>query len=174
MVHIKQKFPIEIPEPYVAFLSNISKNSSARSLLQVTKLESLDILGDYCQETLDIRSIENRDKMSTLIKTLPALWPLLSSVCDLENSKYLPRQVSKIVLELLKIRLDTFKNATKRSNSDVYRWEDPSREHPTMCYPCLPIWRYPSKYRVSSQVDSDLCEKTFTYHGDFTAGQGQI
>ena len=170
VVHINCKFPTEIPEPYVSFLSNISKNSSARSLMQVTELEALDILGDFCREELNIRILENRQKMSILIKTLPALWPLLDSICSIENSNYLPRQVSKIVIQMLKIRLLTFQNATRRSNTDVYRWQDPTMEHPTQCYPTLPIWRYPSKYKVSDQVDTDLCEKTFTYHGDFTAG----
>ena len=71
---------------------------------------------------------------------------------------------------MLKIRFKTFEDAKVRSNTSYVLWQDPSEEHPTPCYPTLPIWRYPSKYQVSKQVDSDLCEKTFTYHSDFCAG----
>ena len=35
--HISENFPLETPHLYVTFLSNISKNSSARNLLQVTR-----------------------------------------------------------------------------------------------------------------------------------------
>ena len=78
--------------------------------------------------------------------------------------------MSKIIFKLLKIRLETFSNAEKRSNSDYYAWTDPIREDPTQCYPMLPLWRHPSKYTVSKQADADLCDKTFTYHDDFCAG----
>ena len=108
--------------------------------------------------------------MSTLIKTLPALWPILDSICMLEKTKFLPRQVSKLIQGMLIVRHKTFENAVRRSNTDVTQWPDQTMEHPTQCYPTLPIWRYPSKYKVSQQVDADLCDKTFTYHGDFCAG----
>ena len=170
VVHIQEKFPLKIPDPYIDLLSNIAKNSSARSLLQVKELIILEILSEYCREELDIRILENRDKMSTLIKSLPALWPLLDNICILESRKFLPRPVSKLIIGLLKVRQNTFENAVRRSNTDVYQWEDPSLEHPTMCYPNLPIWRYPSKYKVSQQPDADLCDKSFSYHGDFSAG----
>ena len=41
---------------------------------------------------------------------------------------------------------------------------------PTQCYPNLPIFRYPSKYKVSSVIDSDLCDKAFLDHNAFSAG----
>ena len=131
VAHIEEKFTLEIPEPYIALLSNISKNSSCRSLMQVTNLEHLEVLALYCKEELDLRITENEDKMKAIIKTFPALWPILDSVCTLENTKFLPKQVSKIILKMLTIRFQTFQNATKRSNSDYYLWPDPSLEHPT-------------------------------------------
>ena len=88
----------------------------------------------------------------------------------IENTKFLPKEVSEVVIILLTIRDETFHNASKRSNTDYFLWTDPIREHPTQCYPMLPLWRHPSKYSVSKQVDSDLCDKTFTYHNDFCAG----
>ena len=170
VMHISMKFPLKIPEPYVAFLSNISKNSSARSLLQVNDLKNLEVLAEYCKEELDLRIFVNKDKLNSLVKTLPALWPIIDSICELEETKFLPRVVSKVILSLLKIRVTTFENATKRSNSDYFLWPDQSVEHPSQCYPTLPLWRYPSRYRVSDQDDADLCDKAFTYHGDFAAG----
>ena len=168
--HISEKFPMKIPEPYVAFLSNISKNSSVRGLMQVNNLENLEILAEYCREDLDLRIIRNKDKLTSLMKTFPALWPIMDSICSLEKTKFLPLPVSRVILSMLKIRWDTFETATKRSNSDYYLWPDRSVEHPTQCYPTLPLWRFPSRYRVSDQNDADLCDKAFTYHGDFSAG----
>ena len=74
------------------------------------------------------------------------------------------------MLSILKISRTTFKEATKRSNSDYYLWMDAIQEHPTQCYPTLPLWRHPSRYQVSAQIDTDLCEKSFNYHNDFIAG----
>ena len=167
---IQEKFPLKIPESYISFLSNISKNSSVRSLMQVTNLEHLEVLAEFCKEELDLRILDNQDKMRVMIKTFPALWLILDSICTIERSKFLPRVVSRIVLKMLSIRLKNFQDATKRSNQDYILWPDPTQEHPTQCYPMLPIWRYPSRYKVSQQVDSDLCDKAFTYHSDFCAG----
>ena len=112
----------------------------------------------------------NTDKLTLLIKSLPALWPILDSICKLEKSNFLPPVVSRVVLEFLKIRQETFSNAVRRSNTDVYQWPDPTTEHPTQCYPSLPLWRFPNRYKVSKLADGELCEKSFTYHGDFCSG----
>ena len=108
--------------------------------------------------------------MSLLEKELPSFWPILSKLRFEEGGQYLPDSVNIIILRLLQMRNDIFRNAPKRRQSDYFLWEDPKKEHPTQCYPCLPLWRYPKKYRVSGQVDTDLCEKDFTSHNDFTHG----
>ena len=59
--HIEEKFPLRIPDPYIQLLSNVSKNSSARGLLQVNNLESLEVLSKYCRDELDIRILQNKD-----------------------------------------------------------------------------------------------------------------
>ena len=82
----------------------------------------------------------------------------------------MPREVSRIILRLLKIRKDTFLNATPRTNSDYVAWPSPEIEHPTQAYPNLPIFRYPSRYKVSSVPDADLCDKAFIEHNAFSAG----
>ena len=168
--YLTLKYQDEIPTPYATLLSNVSKNSSARSLVQVNNVEVLEFLSEYCRETLDLRVIQNEVKLKAVIQSLPALWPTLDSICIMENCKFLPRQVSRIVLRILKIRHDTFQAATKRSNSDYFLWKNSIPEHPTQCYPTLPLWRHPSKYRVTDQTDADLCDKSFSYHSDFVAG----
>ena len=50
VAHIEENFPLRIPNPYTQLLSNVAKNSSARSLMQVNNLESLEILSKYCRE----------------------------------------------------------------------------------------------------------------------------
>ena len=44
-----------------------------------------------------------------------------------------------------------FANATKRRNADYVMWPNPEVEHPTQCYPSLPLWRYPNEYKVIKQ-----------------------
>ena len=168
--YIREKFPEEIPNPYVRFLKNISKNSSARSLVQVNGIEVLEHLSQFCRQELDLRVLSNQDKLKGISEALPAVWPILENICSIEKSKFLPVLVSRIVLRILKIRFETQSEATVRSNSSYFAWSDPAGEHPTMCYPLLPLWRHPSKYRVSDQTDADICEKSFAYHSDFVAG----
>ena len=166
---IKGKYD-EIPPPYGRFLKNVSKNSSARSFVQVNEMVVLDDLGKFCREELDLRILGNQDKIKSITASLPAIWPLLDDICSLEKSKFLPVLVSRIVLRILKIRFNTFIQAPTRPNSSYFSWSDPLGEHPTQCYPCLPLWRHPSRYTVSDQVDTDLCEKSFSYSSDFVAG----
>ena len=73
-------------------------------------------------------------------------------------------------MRLLKIRQDTFLQATPRTNADYVSLPNPEEEHPTQAYPNLPILRFPSNYRVSSQADADLCDKAFIEHNAFAAG----
>ena len=88
--YLKEKFIEEIPLPYLGFLKNISKNSSARSLVQVNNVEVLEDLSNYCREEFDIRTIENKDKLKRIMSALPAIWPILDDICTLERTKFLP------------------------------------------------------------------------------------
>ena len=174
VAYVNSRYPLKIPEPYVRLLNNVSKNSSVRSLIQVNDLGVLDVLRKFCTKELDIRQIVNKGNFHTLATSLPALWPLLDNICTLEKSKFLPSQVSRLVLRMLKVREETFEKCVRRSESDVVKWPDSKLEHPTMAYPTFPIRRYPSKYKVNEHVDSDICEKAFTNHGDFCAGMFSV
>ena len=95
--------------------------------------------------------------------------PDLDKICNIENAVYLPRPVAQVILKLLQIRSDTFSGKTKRNNTDFVRWPA-AVEHPTQCYPSLPLWRYPSNYSVQSVSSADLCNKAFPNHDAFAAG----
>lgn len=62
---------------------------------------------------------------------MPALWPNLVAIMNLEKSNYLPADVANIVLKLISIRRNTFLNSAVRSNEDYILWENPEEEHPT-------------------------------------------
>ena len=79
---------------------------------------------------------------------MPALWPNLIDILNLENANYLPGDVSSIILKMIQIRRTTFLHSATRSSDDYIEWEDPEIEHPKQFYPNWKIWRYPKKYIV--------------------------
>ena len=168
--HIIQSNPDEMPSCYKNFIGNVSKPTSVRSLLQVLSPEPLQYLDQFCKEELSLFSHTAQRQLKCVASSLPAVWPDLEKICITENSEYLPKPVTDIIFNLLKIRAATFENATKRTNSDYVMWADPTEEHPTQCYPALPLWRHPSNYNVSSVASSELCDKTFITHNTFSAG----
>ena len=160
----------EMPQEYKRFLGNICKPSSVAGLLQVRSDLSLTYLEAFCQETLDIRSVEESDKLGFMQNELPAFWPMMTNILDIEGSKYLPVDVKNIVIKLIEIRRNTFINAVERNNDDYKDWLSPEEEHPTQFYPDFPIFRYPKRYTVSGQKDADLCNKDFDEKRDFSYG----
>ena len=159
-----------MPPCYKSFLANIARNTSVRGFLQVMSPEPLEYLEEFSKEVLDVRSHANQHQLHVLQTNLPAIWPDLDEMCTLENSVFLPREVSTIILRLLKIRKDTFLKATPRTNTDYVAWPNKEEEHPTQAYPNFPIFRFPSRYKVSSVADADLCDKAFPDHNAFSAG----
>ena len=61
-----------------------------------------------------------------------------------------------------------FEVAEHRNETKYIRWE--GREHLTMCYPGLKLFRYPKKFRVNKKTDKDLCDKKYETQSGFTAG----
>ena len=133
-------------------------------------MQTLDLLSEFCHRRLDIRSAVNSLKQKQVAEELPALWPNLFNILNLENSDYLPEDISGNFLKLIDIRKNTFLTAAERSEDDYVEWEDPEKEHPTQYYPNWPIWRYPNKYEVRNVSDSDFCDKAFNKHKDFSHG----
>ena len=168
VTYLSDEWPEEPPKPYMKFLSNISKGTSVRGLLQVSNSKPLKYLKSYCEQTVNIREPINIKKLQVVISELPAFWPILDNICMLENSAFLPDFVSRIVIKLLVIRKSMFANMADRNPEDYIAWE--GREHQTMCYPNLKLFRYPKKVEVNKKKDADLCRKEFQSHADFTAG----
>ena len=132
---IDENWPDEIPEPYKNLIGNICKISSVPGYLQILTPESLDYLEDFCYQNLNIRSTQNLEKQEIVDREMPALWPNLVAIMNLEKSNYLPADVANIVLKLISIRRNTFVNSAVRSNEDYILWENTEQEHPTQFYP---------------------------------------
>ena len=132
------------------------------------KQQILKYLKSFCEQTVNMRDPRNIKQLQVVISELPAFWPILDNICMLENSAFLPDLVSRIVLKLLMIRKSMFDNVADRNPEDYVPLE--GREHQTMCYPNLKLFRYPKKVEVNKKKDADLCRKEFQSHTDFTAG----
>ena len=86
--------------------------------MQVTHDDPLVYLRLFCGQQLNLRSAANKDKLSLMAKELPALWPNLIHIMELENLDFLPQDVSKIIPKLISIRENTFRNSTEREDND--------------------------------------------------------
>ena len=124
----------------------------------------MEYLEQFCHQSLDIRSVGNALKQKQIAEEI------LREILNLENSKFLPDDVSSIIIKLIEIRRNTFLNAATRTEDDYIGWEDPELEHPTQFYPNWKIWRYPKRYVVRNISDCEFCEKSFNKHTDFSYG----
>ena len=158
----------DINPVYKRLISNLCKPTSARGFLQVTNFLPLEYLGSFCREELSLKDVKNIEELRTVSKELPVLWQMLNDVCNFEQTSFLPRTISRIILKLLEIRMNSFLQSTSRTDAQYIPYDGP--EHPTMCYPNHPIKFYPKKYKVNQKIDADLCKKAFIGHSDFTAG----
>ena len=159
VTRLSQSWPDDLPAPYRRFLCSIAKYTSVAGYLQVLSNTPLVYLADFCQELLDLRSSANRDKLQNVMHELPALWPNLLDILNMEKSNFLPPDVSRIVLCLVTIRTETFQNAAPRHDDEYIPWPNMGEEHPTQFYPNWNIFRYPKKYDVRRVTDSDFCDK---------------
>ena len=125
----------------------------------------------FCLKELNLTDCKNQDEIRLVQSQLPAFWPILNSICKFEqNSSFSPDDVSIVVLEMLKIRRNTFQRATVRYVEDYFQFENPGSEQ-TQFYPVHKLLRYPKTYRVANSVDRDnICVKNFTTGMDFCSG----
>ena len=159
--HLQENFPDEIPPPYKRFIGNLCKPTSVASYMQVTRDEPLELLQSFCNRTISLRSTSHQNDLQLMAKELPALWPNLVDILELETTEFLQNEISSIVLKMISMRRTTFENAAERHNEDYIVWPTPEDDHPTQCYPAWPIFRYLKKYDVNSKVDNDFCAKSF-------------
>ena len=162
-------YDVKVPSPYKRLIENICKPTSVRGLTQVTGPEPLEYLKQFCLGRINIKSLQHKNKLQCVIKQLPVLWPMLDDICNFEKSSVLPQEVCDIVLRLLSIRENMFRNAAPRDENAYHKYES-SEEPSTMCYPNNPTIKHPKKYEVNKVKDKDLCEKAFFGHSHFAAG----
>ena len=94
----------EIPEQYIQFLKDITKTSPVIGYLQATSQESLNILNDFCNRTLDLRSRDQSEEIKLMKREFPMLWSSLMDIMSLEKHlRYLPEDVSNILQTLITI-----------------------------------------------------------------------
>ena len=124
----------------------------------------------FCEETINVRSAANQNDLVLITKELPALWPNILEIVNLEKSEYLPQDMSRIILKMIQIRRNTFRNSAERLDEDYIHWESPEEEHPTAFYPQWPIFWHPKKYNVRYKTDSNFCEKAFDSKKVFAVG----
>jgi hypothetical protein len=102
--HIDLRFNGQLPKEYARLLTNISKPTSVAGLLQCTGPEALKHLGDYSNQTLDLRHRNNRDKLDVVQKELPVFWQMLLGVLNIEKTNFMNPLLTNIVNKLLSIR----------------------------------------------------------------------
>ncbi len=160
----------EIPEEYMQFLNDISSASPVTGLLQATKPEALNILNNYCHETLDLRHPQHKDETSFIQSQFPAFWQCLMDIMSLEKSlTFLPSDVSGIVKTLIKIRIETYEKSSTRQPQNYFEY--PEEESSTQYYPNWKINRFPSEYNIKSEGSRNLCSKKFNKNAAFTPGK---
>ena len=167
---LSKKSSETLPEPYILFLADVSKNTPVAGLIQVTSKKSLLLLRQFCVRQLDVRNGNHSQELYILNSELPSLWPQLINICEHEESNFLPHDVSKIVLGLLTVRKNTFRNAPQRFSEDYIKYENEFNEDPTQYYPMHKLLTFPKLYNVTRKNDEDFCEKKFPSHHDFADG----
>ena len=164
----RQKDMEEIPPCYKELFIELGKNSPVAGILQITKKQTLKLLREFCLKEKNIRNGSHHQELALLMSDLPAFLPILIRICDSEQSEFLPHDVSRVILTLIKIRLSTFKNAEQRYSDDYIPYE--GAEDCTQFYPNHPIHTWPKLYNVGAATDKDSCDKNFSSHSQFVDG----
>ena len=159
----------ELPECYVKILSEVSKNIAAAGILQPTRNETIKYLRQYCLREIDIRENSNQAILKLLSSELPAIFPTLLEIVSFEESDFLPRDLSQIILKLILIRTNTFKNSTPRYQEDYIKY-DKVCDNPTKFFPTFKKLFYEKLYEVNRNLDSDGCQKLFGNNSKFVDG----
>ena len=158
------------PKEYKDLLSDLSKQTSVAGHIQVNSREPLVILKDFAEENVDLRSPDNIDKLKTLQKEISPLWTSLRKILGKEKtSKYLPRDVGRVVLRLIEIRKSTFRNAAQRHSTDYTPYPQDGRELPSQYYPNWRPLRFPEHYDLPKSR-SDSCKKNYKQTKGFAFG----
>ena len=158
-----------LPPAYIKLLSEASKNIAVAGIWQVRHRNILKYLREFCLKELNLRAVENEKFLQQLRSELPAIWPILLSIMNLENTTYLPPYVARLILALLKKRSETFKKSCMRYSDDYIPY-DQQQDPPSQFFPNHPLINYPKLYSVNNVTDKDGCQKNFSTHTKFCDG----
>ena len=117
----------ELPDCYSSLVEELAKNSAVAGLLQSTTNKALSLLRMFCLKQINLTDCKNQSEIRLVQAQFPAFWEILNQICRYEKCSFLPSDVSSVVLEILKIRRNTFKNATVRYAEDYIKFEEPGR-----------------------------------------------
>ena len=114
-----------LPLCYSNFLAELGKNTAVAGILQCKNQNSLKTLRSFCLRQINIRDGNHQSEIQLLMSELPVFWNLLLKILLYENSSFLPRTVSNIVLKLLTIRHNTYTKSTPRYKEDYISYSGP-------------------------------------------------
>ena len=80
-------------ELYNLLLACLSKNSPFAGLIQVTKVDTVPALADFCYKRLNLREVTNIKMAEQMIEEIPYLWKIISGITNLEDTSFLPKPV---------------------------------------------------------------------------------
>ena len=168
---VVEKFKEEekLPSSYVKFLAEVSKATPVAGYMQITKRGTLKTLRDFCLSEVNVRDGFHQQELTKLRSELPALWSNILEILRYEDQTFLPKSISRIILRMIKIRIDTFKMSEARYQEDYFAFEDPNGDQCAF-FPNHKLLRHPKLYEVSQNVDKDSCQKTFSTHTEFADG----
>ena len=64
--------------------------------------------------------MDNIEILQLVQKQLPVMWQILVKICELEKSRFLPDDISQIVIQLINIRKSTYDNSPQRYEEDYF------------------------------------------------------
>ena len=160
----------EIPKSYRTFLRDLSEPTPVCGYLQATSQASLNILYNFADEELDLRSTDESDKVDIVEKDFPTFWESMKDIMSYEKHlRFLPKDVANIIKILVEIRMSTFSNSAKRFDENYYAYTD-TKEPSTECYMNWPPLKHPSEYNIRSEGGKKNCNKKFPKNSKFAPG----
>ena len=136
--------------------------------MHCTGPEALESLEAYCVQNEDIRLPTNKDILYELKSEL--MQQLLEILAIERRARWLPQDVSNIVLQLIHIRRNIFRSAAKRFSTDYVWVDDEAAEVSTQFYPNQKLLRQRKKYAVRNVKDADFCNKNYIKTKGFSFG----
>ena len=164
----------EIPTEYKDFMKDLAEPTPVCGYLQATSQDSLNILYNFADEELDLRSTEQSDQVDIVEKDFPTFWESMKEILIYEKHlRFLPRDVAQIVKKLVEIRMSTFSESAKRYDENYFDYSD-TKELSTQCYMNWPPLRHPAEYNIRSEGGKKNCSKKFPKNSKFAPGMFQI